>query len=132
MLREMGYIVIIEPPFDERNADLLVQNPRTLETTIIEIELHKNYHHAIQSIRSDLQYCNDVIVICGYETILKVLRKFVVKFHTKERKRIHFVLINQYFDFIRTLFQNKNNNKIHNKTQNKFRIKKEKSCSAVN
>ena len=87
MLREIGYIVIIEPPFDGRNADLLVQNPQTLETTIIEIELHKNYRHAIKSIHSDLRFCNKVIVLCGNQTILRSLNNYSGKFLTKDRKR---------------------------------------------
>lgn len=122
MLRKMGYLVIIEPPFDGRNADLLVQNPLTLETTIIEVELHKNYRHAIKSIRSDLRFCNTVIVLCGNQTISRSLSNYSGKFLMKDRQRIHFVLINQYLDYIRTLFQNKNNNKTHNKTQNKVGI----------
>jgi len=125
ILREMGYIVIIEPPFGGRNADILVQNPRTLETTIVEIELHKNYRHAIKSIRSDLRFCNKVIVLCGNQTILKSLNNYSGKSLMKDRQRIHFLLINQYIDYIRTLFQNKNNNKTHNKTQNKIGARKE-------
>ena len=112
ILRGMGYIVIIEPAFDGRNGDLLIQNPQTLAITIIEIELHKNYRHAIQSINSDLRFCDEVIIFCRNETILRALNRLSGRFHKEDRQRIHFVLINQYIDFIRTLFQNKNNNKI--------------------
>jgi hypothetical protein len=125
MLREMGYLVIIEPAFDGRNADLLVQDMETLRTTIIEIELHKNYHHAIQSIRSDLRFCNDVIVFCKDETIIHALDERSIQFGKENRRRIHFLPINHYVNYIRTLFQNKNNNKSHNKTQNKTRIMNE-------
>lgn len=131
-LIKRGYIVIIEPSFNGRNADVVIQDTRTLKTTIIEIELHKNYSHAIQSINSDLRFANNVIVICGSQTILRSLSNYSAKFHMKDRKRILFVSINRYIDFIRTLFQNKNNNKIHNKTQNKIQIKKEKVCTIVN
>ena len=132
MLRKMGYIVIIESSLDGRNADLVIQNPQTLETTIIEIELHKNYAHAIQSIKSDLRFCNKVIILCGNKTILRALIKLSREFDRKDRKKIHFVLVNRHFDFIRTLFQNKNNKKTHNKTQNKIQIKKEGPCTIVN
>lgn len=123
MLRSMGYLVIIEPAFDNRNADILVQNPKILQTTIIEIELHKNYNHALCSLNSDLRFSDRVIVVCGNEVILNTLSELSIKFHYKDQQRILFVLKNQYIEFIRTLFQNKNNNKIHNKTQNKIRTK---------
>lgn len=123
ILRNKGYLVIIEPAFDNRNADILVQNPQTLQTTIIEIELHKNYRHAFCSLNSDLKFSDRVIVVCGDEVILNILSELSMKFHHKDRQRILFVLKNQYIKFIRTLFQNKNNNNIHNRTQNKVRTK---------
>jgi hypothetical protein len=125
VVREMGHIAVIEPLLGTRNADLLVHNPQTLETTIIEIELHKNYQHAFKSIRADLRYCSDVVVICGNETILGALNRLIARLHAQERKRVHFVLINQYIDFIRTLFQNKNNKTTYSKTQNKIGIAKD-------
>lgn len=123
ILRNNGYLVIIEPAFDHRNADILVQNPETLQTTIIEIELHKNFRHAFCSLNSDLKFSDRVIVVCGDEVILNTLSELSIKFHPKDQQRILFVLKNQYIEFIRILFQNKNNNKIHNKTQNKVRTK---------
>ena len=123
ILREMGYLVIIEPAFDNRNADILVQNPKTRQTTIIEIELHKNHRHALCSLNSDLRFSDRVIVVCADEVILNTLSELSMKFHHKNRQKILFVLKNQYIEFIRTLFQNKNNNKTYNKTQNKIRMK---------
>jgi hypothetical protein len=126
LLREMGYLVIIEPAFDSRNADLLVQDIQSMKTTIIEIELHKNYRHALQSIRSDLQFCNEVIVLCENVVILRRLNDLCNKFCNTNRNRIHFVPINHYLNYIRTLFQNKNNRKNHNKSQNNIRHYKDK------
>jgi|GEM_PF-2132026 len=122
LLRDRGYLTVLEPPFDNRNADVLVQDPETMKTTIIEIELHKNYQHAFCSLNSDLKYADQVIVICANDIIRKTLSQLSIRLHHKNQQRIIFVLKNHYIEFIRTLFQNKNNNKIPNKTQNKVRI----------
>lgn len=127
MLREMGYLVIIEPAFDGRNADLLVQDIDTLKTTIIEIELHKNYHHAIKSIASDLRFGDKVITVCDSETIKGALCRLSAKLEKPDRQRVHFVMINHYIDYIRTLFQNKDNNNIHNRTRNNIRTKERRN-----
>ncbi len=127
MLREMGYLAIIEPAFDGRNADLLVQDINTLKTTIIEIELHKNYHHAIKSIESDLRFGNEVITFCDSERIKGALYRLSMKFEKADRQRIHFVTINHYINYIRTLFQNKDNNNIHNRTRNNIRTQERRN-----
>jgi len=127
MLREMGYLVIIEPAFDGRNADLLIHDINTLETVIIEIEFHKNYHHAIKSIESDLRFGNVVIVFCDSETIKDALYRLSAKLEKPDRQRVHFVLTNQYIYFIRTLFQNKDNNNIHNRTRNNIRTQERRN-----
>ena len=118
LLRERGYLVMIEPAFDSRNADLVVQDIQSMKTTIIEIELHRNYQHALQSIRSDLQFCDEVIILCANVVILRRLNNLCNKFCYTDRNRIHFAPINHYLDYVRTLFQNKNNRKNHNKSQN--------------
>jgi len=127
MLREMGYLVIIEPAFDGRNADILVQDINTLKTTIIEIELHKNYYHAIESIESDLRFSNVVIVFCDSETIKDALYRLSAKLEKPDRQRVHFATINHYIDYIRTLFQNKENNNNHNRTRNNIRTKERRN-----
>lgn len=125
MLQNRGYIVIPEGVIGYGNVDIIAQNIDTLETIGIEIELHKNYSQATKSIIRDAKFCDKVIIICKYSHILKTLRNRVsVILDKDDLKRVYFLLIEEYNDFIRILFPNKNNNTPYNKTPNKIRIKR--------